>query len=80
MSHYMKMFLVGSLAVGLVAVAGAAEPKRHKKPHSLRSAATSDRQEKLVRAPGGVMVPPPAPPGRSPGFMDDGARKHSAKP
>lgn len=69
-------------ALGISGAAGAAAVKRHG-PHPLKkSLATADasKPEKLVRAPGGVMVPRQAPGGRNPGFMDDGASKRGQKP
>ena len=62
--------------------AGAAPVKRHS-PHPVKKSPATPavpKSEKLVRAPGGVMVPRQAPASRSPGFMDDGASKRGEKP
>lgn len=80
MPFHKKLVLIGLLAA-TVAVAGEADSKQQqkqtKKPHANQGTA---QHEKLIRAPGGVLVPPRAPPGRSPGFMDDGAHKSGEKP
>ena len=66
------------LAILLAAAAGGAPRVVIAKPHAHKLAATP-QHERLVRAPGGVLVPKPAPPGNSPGFMDDGAKKRGEK-
>jgi hypothetical protein len=71
--------------VSTVGAAVAAPVMRHsaksahpvKKPHP---AIDAPKPEKLVMAPGGVMVPRQAPAGHNPGFMDDGASKRGQKP
>lgn len=72
-------------SVGTVGAADAAPVKRHgrksahpvMKPHR---ALDPSKPEKLVMAPGGVMVPRQAPAGHIPGFMDDGAGKRGQQP
>ena len=72
-------------AVSVIGVQGAADasPVKRHGAHPVKkapAAADAPKAEKLVRAPGGVMVPKQAPAGRNPGFMDDGASKRGEKP
>ncbi|MEB0056176.1 MULTISPECIES: hypothetical protein [unclassified Variovorax] len=74
-------FFVATAAV-MVNTADAAPVKRHgaHPVKKARAAVDAPKPEKLVRAPGGVMVPKQATAGRNPGFMDDGASKRGDKP
>ncbi len=80
-SKFVLAFFVATTA-GMLNTADAAPVKRHG-AHPVKKAQTAvdaPKPEKLVRAPGGVMVPKQATAGRNPGFMDDGASKRGEKP
>lgn len=76
------MTVAAVFALGAVGAADAAPVKRHSAHPVKKTRAATDapKPEKLVRAPGGVLVPKQAPAGRNPGFMDDGASKRGEKP
>ncbi|CAN5916427.1 hypothetical protein BH11PSE13_BH11PSE13_02760 [soil metagenome] len=79
---YSVTVVAAIFAAGTPSTAYAAPVKRHI-AHPVKKApvaADAPKPEKLVRAPGGVMVPKQAPAGRNPGFMDDGASKRGEKP
>jgi hypothetical protein len=82
MSPLIAKLVLAAVVAGTLGVAEAAPVKPHGK-HPVKKpqvSADAPKPEKLVRAPGGVVVPQQARSSGMPGFMDDGASKRGQKP